>query len=231
MRLKLAQDPADGVSMTHVSRPLIALLIASVAALALWMVALKPGSGDGTSAQSLSTYGSAVAKAHQAVAASAAAGAADGAPAPTTPTTPTIPTAGTTPASTARAAVARARAQRTARTLLPQTRPPTALQRRAVVERALRAHRLIALLFYNGAAPDDQAVKAELAGVPASGHLFKLAIPISDLSLYAAVTDQVPVQTSPTLVIVGPRGRATTIVGYADPLEIEQRIANARAAG
>ena len=72
--------------MPHVSRPLIALLVGTVAFFALWIVALKPqtsGNGSGGKAP----LQSAVDKAHAAVAQSNAASVAHGGTVATTPTT------------------------------------------------------------------------------------------------------------------------------------------------
>jgi hypothetical protein len=92
----------------------------------------------------------------------------------------------------------------------------------------LKANKVIALLFYNSAAPDDRAVKDELAAVPLTGgKVVRLAVPIRELGRYPVVTTQVPVNGSPTLVIINPDQQATTIVGFADGFEIAQRIADA----
>src|SRR5205823_13532782 len=65
--------------MDNVSRPLIALLVGSVAFFAVWMVALKPSSSpSGSSGGGSSANHSAVAKAHQAVATSNGASVAHG---------------------------------------------------------------------------------------------------------------------------------------------------------
>ena len=88
--------------MPHVSRPLIALLVGTVAFFALWIVALKPqtsGSGSGGKAP----LQSAVDKAHAAVAQSNAASVAHGGTVATTSTTPnaTPTTPKTTPTTAA----------------------------------------------------------------------------------------------------------------------------------
>ena len=74
--------------MDNVSRPLIALLVGSVAFLALWLVALKPSSSSTTgNSGGLGQYQSAINKAHQAAATSNnAAGKAEGSTAATTAT-------------------------------------------------------------------------------------------------------------------------------------------------
>ena len=87
---------------------------------------------------------------------------------------------------------------------------------------------MLALLFFNPAAADDRAVKAELAAVPARGAaVFKLAVPLSELSRYPVVTSQVPVNVSPTLVLIDRHRRAVTIVGFADRFEIRERVQGA----
>jgi hypothetical protein len=96
------------------------------------------------------------------------------------------------------------------------------------VETAVNAHKVVALLFYNPQAADDQALKRELASVPThKGRVVKLAIPLGDAANFTAVTQQVPVNLSPTLVLVSGAGAATEIVGYSDPFEIDHRVDDA----
>jgi hypothetical protein len=101
-----------------------------------------------------------------------------------------------------------------------------------LIRTALDDKRLVALLFYNPAASDDLAVKRELAQIPtAPGRVLKVALPITQLGTYASLTSQVPVNQSPTLLLIDPAHQATTIVGFADSFEIAQRIRDALAAG
>ena len=75
---------------------------------------------------------------------------------------------------------------------------------------------------------DDRAVLQELGTVTTHhGRVFKLAIPLSEIHRYTAITAQVPVNLSPTLVLVAPDGRAQEIVGYTDPFEVSQRVDDA----
>jgi hypothetical protein len=98
----------------------------------------------------------------------------------------------------------------------------------STVEAAVKAHKVVALLFYNPLAADDQAVKRELASVPThKGQVVKLAIPLADAGKFTALTQQVPVNLSPTLVLVSRSGDASEIIGYSDPFEIDQRVTNA----
>jgi hypothetical protein len=106
---------------------------------------------------------------------------------------------------------------------------PTAAQRRlAAVDAALRSGQVLALLFYNPAGADDQADRHEIAAIPSpKGKVFKLAIPVQDLSRYGVITDQVPVTGTPTLVVIDAHHRASTLAGFADQLEINQLVAGA----
>jgi hypothetical protein len=89
---------------------------------------------------------------------------------------------------------------------------------------------VLALLFYNPAAADDRAVARELRTIPVrGGRVFRLAVPISELSSYGPITNQVPVTTSPTLLLVDRARSASTIVGYASAFEIAQRVSDALA--
>lgn len=226
--------------MTHVSRPLIALLAATVLGFALWTVALKPHGSNpasgGSSNGSLGQYQSAINAAHGAVQTSSAASARAGAD-PTSSTAASTP-ATQTPVHTAKHAAAvkhTPAVKHTARAThatpaksLPHT--VAAVNRFSAVQRALHRHKVLALLFYNPAAPDDRAVESELRGVPTHGaKVFKLAIPLSEINSYIAITNQVPVNLSPTLVLIAPNGATDEIVGYADPFEISQRVDDALA--
>ncbi len=196
--------------MGHVSRPLVGILVATVAFFALWVVALKPSSSSSSTGGTPTTsiYQSAINKAHQAVVTSDAASARAGGAVSTTPAR----AAQTPPAPSAPAKISATGA------------------RLSVVAAALRAHKVIALLFYNPAATDDRAVKQELNTVPTRGHrVVTLAAPVSELARYSIVSNQVPVNVSPTLVLIDRAGLASTIVGFADRFEIAQRVSDALA--
>jgi hypothetical protein len=220
--------------MAHVSRPLIALLIATVAFFALWVIALKPsgsggGSGAGTS-QGLGRYQGDINAAHKAVQTANAASARAGAD-PTTAGSTSGPAARATVHSASAPRVTKAPATTVRRASATPARHATpAASRLTSVERALHAHKVLALLFYNPAAADDQAVRQELGTVGGhGGRVFELAIPLDEIGSYTAVTDQVPVNVSPTLVLVAGNGQAEEIVGYTDPFEVAQRVDDALA--
>lgn len=219
--------------MGNVSRPLIGLLVATVLFFVLWIVALKPSSSSttgGSPTHGLGVYQSAINKAKgvQAIVNHGSAAAAG------TPGTAAVAsTHRGKPAATAHlpASVPETHAAPKARTVTAvhtSTAAATPSERLNVVERALAAHKVLAVLFYNPYASDDQAVKQELQSVSTgSGKVVKLTVPLSELSSYTAITNQVPVDFSPTLVIVNRGGQATTITGFADTFEIQQRITDA----
>jgi hypothetical protein len=213
--------------MDNVSRPLIALLVGTVAFFALWLVALKPSSSSssGSSQGNLGTYQSAIDKAHQAVGISNKASVAHGgtvAPTAGKPASRTPARTTASPSVTVKPAPSKP--------ATPAHNPAAARHRLDVVTRALDAKHVVAMLFYNPAATDDRAVKQELATVPSHGkRVVKLAVPISELARYTVVTNQVPVNESPTLVLIDAARHATTIVGFADGFEISHRVDDALA--
>lgn len=235
--------------MASLPRPLIALLVATLAAFGLWYVELKPSSSSsGGSSQGLGAYQSAINKAHQAVKISGAANAKLGAPtstgpAPASPTTTNAATAkaGSATATSAKAAPAvksaapakpAAHAKTVARAKAAPAKPAvktlSTAQQVSLIKNAIDTHNVVAVLFYNTAASDDQAMAHELAAVPThGGKVVKLAVPVSELTSFGIITQQVPVVTAPTLVLIDATRQATTITGYADPLEISQRVDDA----
>ena len=106
----------------------------------------------------------------------------------------------------------------------------TAQQRLSATESALGARKVVALLFYNPAAADDQAVRQELAAVAGQGtDVVKLAVPLAEAGKYTFITQHVQLATSPTLLLIDRAKQATAIVGFADRFEIAQRVADALA--
>jgi hypothetical protein len=240
--------------MDNVSRPLIALLAATVALFALYFVALrgspKSASSSGTSSQSLKGYQSDISSAQHAVAVSgandaASGGANDGSTNQAPHTGLVVHSSGSSSAakgaavsSTASSGASSASTSASstsnssgAKVTVTVTHSTSATQHRLkVVDGALASKKVLAILFYNPAGADDRAVKQELALVPTHHKLVvKVAVPISELARYQVVTTQVPVSQSPTLVLIDRTKQATTIVGYASSYEIAQRVDDALA--
>ncbi|HJS95707.1 MAG TPA: hypothetical protein VJ741_15700 [Solirubrobacteraceae bacterium] len=222
--------------MGTLPKPLIGLLLGTVAFFAIWMVALKPhSSSSGGSQGGVGQYQPAINKAHQAVTTSNQANAKLGAPTATAPattpaaTTPAATTQATAPTKPAAKPVAKAKAT-------PATKPTAQSQAAAAktaaqtVGAAIRDNKVVAILFYNDAAADDRAVKTELAAIPTHrGQVVKVAVPVSQLIQFSSLAQTVDVNTAPELVLIDRTRQASTLVGYADSVEIAQRINDALA--
>ena len=222
--------------MASLPRPLIALLVATLAAFGLWYVELRPSSSSsGGSSQGVGAYQSAINKAHQAVKTSNAANAKLGAPTSTgrAPASPTPAKTTVTPKSTTTAAVASkpvAKVAHTAAASKPAATTLSPAKQLNEIKTAIAGHKVVAVLFFNDAAADDQAVAHELASVSThGGKVVKAAVPLSQLTSFGIITQQIPVVTAPTLVLIDSSRQATEITGFADTLEITQRVDDALA--
>jgi hypothetical protein len=219
------------------SRSLIALLVGTVAFFALWLVALKPSSssnnGGSSSSQGAGQLQSAINKAHQAVKTSNASNAAAGNDGTAPSSSPSSSSAGSPASQPASSSTSKAQASTKPvphLTAKVGKHSHATLARLSTVQHALARHKAVAMLFYNPKAADDVAVKQELRAVPTHrGHVVKLTIPLGEASNFTAVTQQVPVNFSPTLVLIAPNGEVGEIVGFSDKLEIAQRVTDALA--
>lgn len=99
------------------------------------------------------------------------------------------------------------------------------------VKTALRHHKAVVIAFVDPHTADARAVAQEVRHVSHfGGRAATFAAPLTKLSAYDFVTNRVEITVAPTVVIVDPQRRATTIVGFTDRGEIEQRLADALAA-
>jgi hypothetical protein len=202
--------------MSQVSKPILGLLLSAVALFAMVMFVFKGGSGS-SAPQSPGVYQSAINQAHNAVGTSNAANARLGASVSTTPAA--------SPAKPAAAAHAPATKHATASVT---SKPSTGAQSQVnQVEQAIAQHKVVGLLFYNPQASDDVAVKGELAAAATARAIVKVAVPVSDVASFKMVTSTVPVNSSPTLIVIDRGGSASTITGFADRFEIAQRLDDA----
>lgn len=231
--------------MASLPRPLIGLLVATLAAFGLWYVELKPSSSSSGSSQGgVGQYQSAINQAHQAVKISGAANARLGAPtstgpAPNSPTPaktatavkPATKGATTTKTVTATKTATTKTKVATTKTAKPAAKALTTAQQVSLVTSAIESRKVVAVLFYNTSAADDQAMAKELGTVSThGGHVVRLAVPVSELTNFSIITQQIPVVTAPTLVLIDADRQATTLTGFADTDEISQRIDDALAA-
>jgi hypothetical protein len=189
---------------------MIGLLVATIAFFAVWTVALKPSSSSGPASSSSSpapaaSQPKATAPAH-----------ADASHASASEAT----------AHASAASASAAKAKPAAKPAVKHTVSPQ--QRQTLIEKALNHHQVLAILFFNPAAADDQAVKHELDEIPAQGgKVVKLAVPLSELTRYPVITTQVQVTGSPTLVLIDGQRKADLLTGYLDQLELSQRVSDA----
>jgi hypothetical protein len=212
--------------MSQVSRPVQIAFLAVIAFAGVWFVALRPKAPSTASAPSPVAHSApgvtglkrAVGKAHGVVNDS---NRAQGVPHPIAAT----PSAGGGSPSATAPAPASPGAAAPAPAATPPSRYHGTVGR---VEQALAAHRTVAILFYNPAAPDDRAVEGALDHVNRhQGRVATFDAPISQLSRYGPITTKAAVFGSPTVVIVSPSGQAGALTGYVDPLELQQRIDDA----
>jgi hypothetical protein len=219
--------------MASVPKPLLALLAAAIAGFAVWTVALKkPVTGGSGSSPAATVPPSAVAKAHQAAAAaaSAKASAAHGASvsSPAAPATHASGGAAPTPAKHAAAtheSAAKTHSAAKAPAKQPLAKAATSSVSEGSVLKAIADHKVVALLFFNPSASDDNAVNRELSGISThGGAVAKFAVPVTQLAKFNAVTARVPVTTSPTLLVIDKHGQTTTLTGFIDQLELAQRV-------
>jgi hypothetical protein len=218
--------------MANVPKPLLGLLLSAVAFFAVWTVALKGNSSSGGgSPTGVGQYQSAINQAHQAARTSDAANAALGAPVTTAPSTSNSHLA-TSAQNTLSAATAHTTVSHPAQGPAAKSEASASAGNQVrLLESALSAHKVVALLFYNPAAADDLAVKQELTAAAApKGKVVKVAVPVSELSRFSAISNQVPVTIAPTLLIIDRAGQAASLTGFADRFEIAQRIQGALAA-
>ena len=210
--------------MSQISPPIRILLAGCVLFLAAWMTVLKPKAPEATPApatpavaaggqQAGTSLGKAVESANNASQAQAAANARHG--------DESQAATGAVPATTAAgkpAAPATSASGDVAKAGLPLP-----------VAKAVAAHKVLVLLFWNPKAADDRAVRNELRSV-GSRHRKDVLVHVAnvkDISRYAPVTRGADVQQSPSVVVVGRDRQAVLLEGYSDRETIRQTVYDA----
>jgi hypothetical protein len=97
----------------------------------------------------------------------------------------------------------------------------------APVKHALDAHKVVAILFWNRRGVDDRSVKAALDRLPHRKRLAVFSDGVRHLSRYTRITAAASVSTTPSLVVVNPKGQAEVITGYLDYETLRQYVQNA----
>ena len=96
------------------------------------------------------------------------------------------------------------------------------------VSRALDAHKVVVLLFWNPRAVDDRSVRKAVAGVSRRGG--KVAVftdRLKHLARYTKITAAANVVQTPTLIVVDRKGQAQMATGYMDSVSVDQHVVDA----
>jgi type II secretory pathway component HofQ len=212
--------------MDHVSRPLLIALAATVALMAVWLVALRPGPVAventplaPTKAIPQARQAAAISDAANAKAQAAAAGAGEPAPAAAQAQAPAAPAPAVAAPKTADPAAPASAAKRSA-----------GARRDAAVVRAVSQGKVVVLLFWNAEAADDIATRGALRTLDRHhGKVVVRVVSISDVARYPSVTKGVKIAQSPTTVIIGRKGRTRVISGLTESHELAQAVGDALA--
>jgi len=205
--------------MDQVSRPLLIALGAVIVLAVAWLTVLRPGTGAEEAVAEPPAVVGAASEAEQAVARTDAASVRRGA----APAAEGPPEPGGTAAATA-----------TAATGAPVD--PAAARRQGEGSRRVLAQldrgRAVVLLFWNGRSSDDRAVRRAVAGVGRrDGDVRVYVERLGALADYAAVTNGVRVEQTPTTLVIGPDRAVQAISGYTVTSEIDQAVSDALRGG
>jgi hypothetical protein len=93
------------------------------------------------------------------------------------------------------------------------------------VKRALDAHKVVVLLFWNPSGSDDRSVKQSFDEVSSrGGAVAKFADTLGNLSRYTRVTGTNAVTQTPTLVVVDRQGNGRSATGFQDSATVDQLV-------
>jgi hypothetical protein len=95
------------------------------------------------------------------------------------------------------------------------------------VKRALDAHKVVVILFWNRRGIDDRSVKKSLDNLPHRKSVAVFSDTVKHLSRYTRITAAASVSTTPSLVIVNRKGQAEVVNGYLDRQTVGQYVLNA----
>ena len=132
----------------------------------------------------------------------------------------------TKPQTTTHAATAAGTASKPATPAPGASKKPTVVKE---IESELKENKIVLALFWNPQASLDQFVRRQLKVVgQASGGVvaahYALASQVAEFGSY---TQKVLINETPTILMIEPRGKTSTLVGYNDVKSITQAIAEA----
>jgi hypothetical protein len=202
--------------MPSVSRPLLIGLAATVAMLAIWLVALRPKPVAVSSTPLAPTQE--IDKARQAAATSDAANAAVQAATGEAARPATAPAAApAAPAAKGAAAAKPAAAKAPGRLDGP-------------IRRELADRRVVVVLFWNAKGADDVATRGALRELDRhDGKVAVHVVPVGRVGRYPSITAGVTIAQSPTTLVIGRKRHTRVIAGLSEPQELEQAVDDALA--
>jgi hypothetical protein len=94
----------------------------------------------------------------------------------------------------------------------------------------LAQSKVVLLLFWNPLSSDDTAVNGQVQSVAHSlrGRVAVHTALAAQVQSFGSITRDIQIYSTPTLLIVNPKGQVTTLTGYTDAYAIEQAVAEAR---
>ena len=88
--------------------------------------------------------------------------------------------------------------------------------------------KVVVVLFWNPKGSDDVATRGVVRKLNRRGGKVAVHVaPITSVGKFESITDDVTVAQSPTVVIIGSKGRARTIVGLTESRELSQAVSDA----
>jgi hypothetical protein len=96
----------------------------------------------------------------------------------------------------------------------------------ATVEGELKHGKVVAVLFWNPKGAVDRAVRGELRKASGSMH-GKLAVQVarsSEVGSFGSFTRTAQVYSTPTILLINPKGKTSSLTGLTDAFSIEQSI-------
>jgi hypothetical protein len=246
-RLNFRPAASDNQGVDQVSRPMQIALVAVVLLAGMWFTVLKPKPDTGVAgtpaaakpepvAPGVKGLVTAVDKAKAVSAKSDATNAkieaASGGDAAATSSPASAAKPATKPAPAKHTAVAKAKAV-TPAAAKPGAKAATA--QGAVVDpserllASLTKGKVLVVLFEGKGADDKAARKAvHQTALHDAKHVVSAYVPIADVGKYVAITSDVQVLTSPTVLVIGADHKAIPLTGYVDAAVIRQAVGDAR---
>jgi hypothetical protein len=213
------------MAMSQISPPLRIALVAAIAFLAVWMVALRPSDEAAEPAAPVPNVQSgAPAESAPGEVAQQAQTAANATEASSAPVAGEAPEAAATAGSTAAAAGS------TQATPVSGGDPEAAKDSGlpTPILRAIADEKVLVLLFWNPRGGDDRAQRTAIRNLPRhGGKVYTHVANVKDVSRYASITRGVNLSQSPTTVVVDPKLGATPLVGFSARYEVDQIVSDA----